>query len=76
MVLRFVVRRWKDVARYWVRLAQPALLVLLVVFFREAFDGQVHGPVKAFFDNLSWLSGCAAATYLAHRLHKDKPLED
>lgn len=70
--VRFVLRRWGKVADHWIRLSLPALLVVLVAFFREAFDG---GGVKAFFDNLSWLLGCAAYVYLAHRLSKDKPLD-
>lgn len=73
--IRFVIRRWGKVAQHWIRLSLPALLVLIVCFFREAFDGQTHGPVKAFFDNLGWLAGAAASVYLAHRITKDSPLD-
>lgn len=73
--LRFVVRQWQDTARHWIRLSIPALLVLLVVFFREIFDRNTHGIVKAVFDNFSWLLGAALAVYLAHRIEKDRPLD-
>lgn len=73
--LRFIERRWGKPAKHWLRLSQPALLVIMVALIFEVIDRNAHGLTKAIFDVISWLVGLAASVVLANWIYRRRPLD-